>query len=308
MDSITTELAGKVLTANVRNIIQKVQDGGRLTGGEIKLFEQYTLEQTELHNTRQGALIRKWSSGGRLTEDEKSEISGIVPVVTKEPPVAKRPQYRHEQKQYAETYNQSDRTIKRWVSKGRKAGDPPPLDDPAQMPQWWPRHYKHKVPDCLIEAGRAQTPPPEPPPPAAVIGEKEAPGIEIGMGFKEMLERVKRAEASAYQEFDTALKSNDESRLPAARKIWSELSKQLRELERDAHDILSRSGALVEKSSVEKIIADIHGPIVNGIRSMWRRVKTKMLTAPDSQQDRVWQEEVDRLLSRLNESEFTSHE
>lgn len=308
MELISTDLAGKVLTANVRNIIQKVQDGGRLTGGEIKIFEQYTLEQAELHKSRQGALIRKWSGGGRLTDDEKAEIAEIVPGLKSEAPSPRKTEYRKEQKQYAEIYDQSDRTIKRWIAKGKKAADLPPLDAPAEMPLWWPRHYKHKVPDCLLEAARVATPAPEPPPSAPSCPRSEDASIEIGSGFKEMLDRVRRAEASAYQEYDAALKASDETKLPSARKTWSELSKQLRELERDAHDILSRSGALIEKSAVEKVIADIHGPIVNGIRSMWRRVKTKILTAPESQQDRIWQEEVDRLLSRLNESEFTAHE
>lgn len=312
MDPITTDLAGKVLTANVRNIIQKVQDGGRLTAGEIKIFEQYTVEQSELHRTRQAALIRRWSGGGRLTEEEKAEIAGIVPVEPKKPPAPTSREYQKDQKHYAAFYKQSDRTIKRWIKTGRDAKptpDLPPLDDPAQMPAWWPRHYKHKVPVEILDAARSApraTPAPPaqlPPPPSA-----DHPQIVVGTGFREMLERVKSAEATAYREYDIALKAQDEAKLPGARKTWSELSKQLRELERDAPAILAGTGQLVERSAVEKVIAEIHAPIINGLRSMWRRVKPRILAAAEAQQDKVWQEECDRLLARLNESEFLAHE
>ena len=99
---------------------------------------------------------------------------------------------------------------------------------------------------------------------------------------------------------------DDEAKLPSARKVWGELSKQLRELERDAHDILSRSGTLFDRSAGEKILAEIHAPISQGIRSMWRRVKARMRAAvSDSEEDRIWQDECDRLLFRLNDSAFT---
>ena len=128
--------------------------------------------------------------------------------------------------------------------------------------------------------------------------------MELGMGFSEMLDRVKKAEADAYRPYIAVI--NDEARLPAARKVWGELSKQLRELERDAHNILSKSGAIFDRAAGEKILAATHVPIANGIRSMWRRVKPKMKAASsDSEEDRIWQEECDRLLFRLNESAFT---
>lgn len=222
-----------------------------------------------------------------------------------------KPKYKSEQSEYAVRYGQSDRTIKRWVRTGKDAGDFPPLDFPAEMPAWWARNYRHKVPLAMLEAARA----------AAVVGggdHAERPAVEArggqvssldaGSGFAEMLNRVRDAERVAYIEYDVALKSGDEARLPLARKTWGELSKQLRELERDAHDILSRSGNLVEKAVVERLVAEIHVPIVNGMRSMWRRVRAQILAVAEGQQDRVWQEEVDRLLTRLADSGFTAYE
>jgi len=231
--------------------------------------------------------------------------------------------YLLEQREYAARFATSERTIKRWVKTGRMGGELPPLDAPAAMPAWWARFYKQRVPPCILQAAQTSAPPPPPapkpqssepapsPPPAPPVATSQpAPSSEgdVGTGFGEMLARVREAERAAYLEYDTALKANDEGKLPLARKTWAELSKQLRELERDSHDILSRSGALVEKSKVEKVLAEIHVPIVNGVRSMWRRVKAKMQAASESQQDRVWQEECDRLFSRLGASEFTRYD
>ena len=221
----------------------------------------------------------------------------------------------HPLKYYAEVYGQTDRTIKRWLQTGRTAlGGPdlPPLDDPVRMCSWWAFHYKHRVPDGILEAAKSA--------PALISGEAVAPksvfsasdetsvpeANALGTGFSEMLERMKKAEAAAYREYDKALKAGDEARLPAMRKVWGELSKQLRELERDAHDILSRSGTLLDRTVCERILGEIHAPIASGIRSMWRRVKARMkAAASDAEEDRIWQEECDRLLWRLNQSAFT---
>lgn len=317
MKEVSPEVADKILGAHLRNVVNQVQSGKPLSAADITDFERIAATPEGLINIRKISLIRRWINGGRLTDDEQTEIADVVRSVDTPREEAKRGKYRLEQKDYAAIFGTSDRTIKRWVKTGRDAGDLPPLDAPGDMPAWWTKHYKHKLPSVILEAARAAAPvvvspaqpsgvtspliapPPQPAPPSP---------LDVGTGFEEMLGRVRGAERAAYLDFTAALAANDEGKLPLARKTWSELSKQLRELERDAHDILSRSGATLTKSAVEKTIAEMHLPIVNGLRSMWRRIKTKMLTTPDALQDRVWQDEVDRLLFRLSDSAFTSHE
>lgn len=223
----------------------------------------------------------------------------------------RRAKYRLEQAGYAEVFKTSARTIKRWVKTGKDGGELPPLDSPSEMPQWWVRFYKQKVPDCILEAAGVSREVFKVREVEAVMEVERVPVVTVarsGTGYEEMLGRVRDAERVAYLEYEAALNAGDEGRLPLARKTWGELSKQLRELERDAHDILSRSGSLVERAVFERLVAEIHIPIVNGIRSMWRRVRAQMLAASEGQQDRVWQEEVDRLLSRLADSGFTAYE
>ncbi len=57
--------------------------------------------------------------------------------------------YRRPLAAYAERYGQSLRTIKRWTSLGRTAGDPPPLDEPAHMARWFARNHKQRAPEIL---------------------------------------------------------------------------------------------------------------------------------------------------------------
>lgn len=210
----------------------------------------------------------------------------------------------------AKIYGQTDRTIKRWIRTGKQAAagsDLPPLENPVEMPAWWARHYKHRCPGEILEAARSSAPvkpsasplPPLPP----------DHGLQVGTGFEDMLRRVRDAEAEASTEYLRIMKVNpDDPRLASARKSWQELAKQLRELERDAHEILSKTGQVAQKSVVEALLAELHQPIVMGIQSLWPRLKSRLRSVSDLESDRIWQEAVSTLFRRLNESSFLAHE
>lgn len=213
--------------------------------------------------------------------------------------------------EFARMYGQSDRTIKRWIRTGKEAKtgpDLPPLDVAGEMPAWWARHYKHRCPAEILEAAARSRPAAAPAPAAAT---RPAPPVEdfIGTGFEDMLRRVREAEAEASREYLRSMAANPEDpRIPALRKTWQELTKQLRELERDAHEILSRSGQVAQKSVVESVLAEIHGTIVLGVNSLWPRLKARLRTADDSESDAIWRDAVNGLFRRLNESDFLAHE
>jgi ribosomal protein S27AE len=74
-----------------------------------------------------------------------------------------KPNYRHNLAHYAALYETSDRTVRRWVTIGRKANKEknlqrdnpahlPPLDRPEKMEDWWVEHLKSDlVPEKLCE-------------------------------------------------------------------------------------------------------------------------------------------------------------
>jgi hypothetical protein len=52
--------------------------------------------------------------------------------------------------EYAAIFRQTDRTIKRWIRRGKETGELPPLDNPSRMAAWWRRNMDHEVPDYLL--------------------------------------------------------------------------------------------------------------------------------------------------------------
>jgi hypothetical protein len=85
-------------------------------------------------------------------------------------PLLSKPNYRHTLKHYAESYQTSDRTVRRWVTIGRKANKEkslqrdnpahlPPLDRPEKMMDWWTEHLKTDlVPERLCELANPVSP------------------------------------------------------------------------------------------------------------------------------------------------------
>jgi prophage antirepressor-like protein len=55
--------------------------------------------------------------------------------------------YKEEYKVYAERYDTSERTIKRWVAIGKRSGHPCPLDDPQSLSAWWEKTRGQEVPN-----------------------------------------------------------------------------------------------------------------------------------------------------------------
>lgn len=124
-----------------------------------------------------------------------------------------------------------------------------------------------------------------------------------------MLRRMRDAEAAAHTIFLETLQADpDDPKIASLRKTWQEMAKQLRELERDAGEILEKSGQMASKSLVEKVLAEIHAPIAKGICTLWPRIKGRMLAAAAADQDRIWKEESEKLIRALHDSQFVAYE
>ena len=219
--------------------------------------------------------------------------------------------------EFAKVYSQSDRTIKRWIRTGKvcvTGADLPPLDCPGDMPAWWARHYKHKCPSEILEAARqtkasAKAARRPAAPAQRDVEDHSAHQPVEGSGFEEMLRRMRDAEAAAHTIFLETLRADpDDPKIASLRKTWQEMAKQLRELERDAGEILEKSGQMASKNLVEKVLAEIHVPIAKGIGTLWPRIKGRMLSAAGADQDRIWKEESEKLIRSLHDSEFFAYE
>jgi hypothetical protein len=124
----------------------------------MKIPSQEELET--MKDARAASLIRRWLVGKKLTEPEKAEIAHIIPLdVLAKPPTEgqrqplntrKHAKYKNKLPEYAEIFGQTERTIKRWIRRGKELSDLPPLDDPSKMATWWRRSMDNQVPDYLL--------------------------------------------------------------------------------------------------------------------------------------------------------------
>jgi hypothetical protein len=77
MPEVSPEMAEKVLSADLRNVIKKVGDGVPLSPGEREMMERYlaaSAEMEDLAKARSAALLRRWATGGKLSKLELKEI------------------------------------------------------------------------------------------------------------------------------------------------------------------------------------------------------------------------------------------
>jgi len=65
-------------------------------------------------------------------------------------PTPRKVQYPQPLSEYARTYGRSLRSMKAWVAHGKRAGQLPPLQSPAEMPDWYAKNVAERVPDDLL--------------------------------------------------------------------------------------------------------------------------------------------------------------
>lgn len=276
-----------------------------------------------IRSARRASLLRKWTSGRHLSIEEMAEIADLLPAELLAHPPAVPARYARLQADYAATYNVAVREIKRWVAKGRAAKpiDPPPLDDPVAMLDWWPKHNKRRVPQRLLDAADRHRDPSPPAPPAslrepspdgpdavqpdppATPEPRELQPEELTFGAN--IDRMRRAVAEAHREYEGALAANDEGRAQNAMRRWADLSENLRKLEKDRADVEQAMGDTIPRAAVARVLGEVHGTIASGLRAMVRRIRPELEAAPPDAWDPIWQRELDRLFGLWSDIRFT---
>jgi len=331
--TITPEIAEKVMSASMRNLIKRISEGSTLGAPDRELMHQFSCstELTEQHaRMRLSVLLRRWSTGGRLTKGELAEIADLVPDTSTVVKRVTRETYQRRLQDYEPIYGQKPndaRTIKRWVSLGRQKSDLPPLDDPASMPAWWTRHMKHQVPKRILDAASAAGPRSTPPAPAApssaprtAAAPPAAPASSTppplqqrrtqlrpeDMGFAAKLEQLEQDVHDARQERDAAREDKtDSSRFILAERSYDAVLTRYREFQRDAEKIMSREGRAW--SEAEHILSERLHVVNQSLRSLCVRICTKAGVSRETFEtlEPVYQSELDSVFSHLAESDFS---
>ena len=280
MPDVPPDLAGKVLSADLRNIVKKVGDGTPLSTAEREMMQRYLASDTppeELLKARGAALIRRWASGGKLSKEEQKEIADFLPtartVVTRQTTET----YKQPLRGYESVYTTNVRQIKRWIATGRKCVpfDLPPLDRPEAMAAWWERmqaagHMKHVVPEKLLRYeqkktdGEAQTPeahtkPTAPSAPSGAEDKKEdkepplppmqldaAGNVSSDLGLQQVQALVK----ATYKQMQIALERQNMTQYNSLRREWQQLVQILRSWEKDIIKIQEGRGEVLRTREI----------------------------------------------------------
>lgn len=221
--------------------------------------------------------------------------------------------YAHGRRHYAAVFNQTPRTINRWIAHGKAQGELPPLDDPAEMPAWWVRHMKHRPPaELLIAVPAAQAVSSVKEEPASVTGDTPpapTPAVipaSLGMGGALMRMRLAESDAAAkYLEAQGAAEPN-EAEIEMRRRAWERMTESLRKLEKDSPNILKESGDLLPRDEVIRELTQLLSVVGLTWRSFAKRMFPRLAGLSVDQADQLWNLESDKVFEKLKMSHFGS--
>lgn len=225
------------------------------------------------------------------------------------------------------------RALKGWIADGRDATPPelPPFDEPRSLKDWWMRHKKNRAPDWIV-ALAALAPPAEAPAAPAPLGQASLPlgsppapaaatsaPPRSATGFLASLQRQRAAEAATGEIYNSLLaaaavaglspedQAHRSAAAEAARRSWDDNRDGLREMERDAEKILAATGRNWLADDVIASHEVIHLTLKEGLYGLLRRIRPKLKScATSTEEDKLWQEEIEKLFAIMRTSKFTA--
>lgn len=199
-----------------------------------------------------------------------------------EPPVRTAKLTKQDEARYSKMYAKGWRQIRRWVERGEKAGDRCPLEDPRALMQWWPRHFKWRVPPEIEQAAFAASktsPPPvssagppaaDPPPPPADPGKSidlESFDPEEG----DRLRELKQIQAAKFAQLKEALRAGEDCTILEGK--YLKLSETIDKIETRVTERMKKRGLFILRAAVERDLAAAAELLRQSRESMDRRVQ-----------------------------------
>lgn len=310
---IGPDLAEKVLSADLRNIIQKVQDGGTLTSAERALIRKCAMRASPQQQVRVAALWQKWACGGRLAPDEIAELASTgdidstspgddspssvsTPLILSSEPARDRLSGER-LAAWAKQYGRGPRTLRRWHDDGA------PLDDPAQMPAWWDAQraagkIHWRCPDEVLKAAeeaRAALPSDSPSQPGAGAPEAVAaiaPEKLASINLEDYdpeegdrLRELKQVQAARFSQLKDALKAGNDTSLLESKYI--KLSETIDRIETRAIERMKKKGLYLLRVAVQRDIDNAVETLRQMRESMVSRVLEVCPNLSHEQRDQV---------------------
>lgn len=265
MPEVSPEMAEKVLSADMRNIIKKVGDGAPLSTAEREIMGRYlaaSAEVEDLARARTAALLRRWATGSKFSKAELKELEAHFTASEgrgAKPTRLTAERYDHALRVYAakiwpeEKEETSVRKLKRWIAKGKKASDLPPFDDFPRLAAWYERHHRYKsAPEYLKRFETAHQEKSERPatPSEENAGDDERlPSMTLDLDgdftADEGLRQIRALVKATYQQMDIALQQRQTTTYRSLRREWQALINTQRQWEKDILKIQEGKGEVL---------------------------------------------------------------
>lgn len=325
---LTSDVAEKVLRADLQNTVAKVAAGKPLAGPERQRFESAAMpsaptadDLSRLKATRQAALIRRWATGGKLTPDEMSEVHPILPAeVLANFPIGGLgghvPTRQKAYEDYAKFFGKGLRTVKRWAAIGKKKGDPFPFDEPARVAEWWGRNMEYSIPADVLavcsgkpitgpaagsDAAGLEKPGAEIPPGAKSEPPSSRQAINVNdlaaIGLKENVERLSRIHRANLERLEKAFGGTSDAELQLGQRNVEKSARMLSDAQRNYEAYQKEHGELVVLSDVKRDLLRVHTSMGQSLVSIFVGLGINRERAISS---------VDTWFKHLRESRFAS--
>ena len=166
---------------------------------------------------------------------------------------------REQRERWARVYKKGWRTVLRWREIGQRKGIPCPLDDPRQMPAWWPKCMSHTVPESVLRAAVKAADADKTQPPHDALPTSTAPFIDPATTAPIDLDKhdLNEGQALKFQRSLVAAKEKqmrDKSlagqNIDLEQSQYVKLVKTLRELERDDRE--ARRDTFIPRKQIER--------------------------------------------------------
>ncbi|HEY4285372.1 MAG TPA: hypothetical protein VGM62_20115 [Chthoniobacterales bacterium] len=258
-----------------------------------------------MQDARTASLIHRWLAGGKLTDEEKIEVhkQADIPLdvlsvepsspsakeaVSKLKSTRKHARYPKKLPEYAAVFGQTDRTVKRWIKRGKETGELPPLDHPPHMAAWWRRNMDNQVPDYLIgfigqsspdspdpRAGNGETGSTEGQPGGTSRSPRDFSQIE-GLDLEKNVEELRRSHAINKHLLDEALhaKEPSEQGIALRQRNYERSFELLRKSERTLLEFKQLSGGLINPEPIRAELAQV----LESLRLMRETMTDRILT------------------------------
>lgn len=351
---IDPELARKALAADLRNIIKKLSDERTCTASERAMLQRLALPPGIPNQARVLSLFKRWAAGGRLSADELAEISAFhdtliaqtngssEPIVPTSPPLSLAPdgpriagsrvKYPDKLSHYEALYDTDERSLKRYVKKGRSANPPdlPPFHRPVEMPEWWARRMHNRCPAGILNAAEkarkaiASEPAPAqeqqpttaadaPSRPAAV--QRDFSDIQT-LDIAANVEQLRRSLAIIERQLEEARRGEivdgklviDDGAISSRQRDYRETFAELRKAENDLLEWKEKMGELVLRDEVRAENNRIAAAIYRAVVQLVKTVRPQISGKSEPEQDGIWRAEVLACFAALKTANFTTFE